>query len=84
MASTPVIVYLNGEYWGHYNLRERINEHSIAAYEGWSDPKNVDLIKGDNDVLNGSYDNYGELLDFVWNPMTWPRMPRPCRRCWTG
>ena len=65
MASTPVIVYLNGEYWGHYNLRERINEHSIAAYEGWSDPKNVDLIKGDNDVLNGSYDNYGELLDFV-------------------
>ncbi len=65
MASRPVIAYLNGEYWGQYNLRERINEHSIAAYEGWADPRKVDLIKGNDDVLNGSYDDYARLLDFV-------------------
>ncbi|WP_297632552.1 CotH kinase family protein, partial [uncultured Slackia sp.] len=24
-SARPVVVYLNGEYWGHYNLRERVN-----------------------------------------------------------
>ncbi len=65
MASTPVIVYLNGEYWGQYDIRERINAHSIVAYEGWADPEAVDLIKGDNDVLNGSFTNYKDLLEYV-------------------
>ncbi len=65
MASAPVIVYLNGEYWGQYDIRERINAHSIAAYEGWTDPEAVDLIKGDNAVLNGSFTNYKDLLDYV-------------------
>ena len=27
MPSTPVITYLNGEYWGYTNYRERIDEH---------------------------------------------------------
>lgn len=65
MASTPVIVYLNGAYWGHYDIRERFNEHSIAAYEGYANPDAIDLIKGDNKVLNGTYKNYGELITFV-------------------
>lgn len=67
MAYDPVIVYLNGEYWGHYNLRERINKYSLADYEGWVDPDNIDLIKGNNNVIgeSSSYDNYGELKKFV-------------------
>ena len=65
MAYEPVIVYLNGEYWGQYNLRERINKYSIADYEGWSDPEKVDLIKGNNQVISGTYDNYKALKDFV-------------------
>ena len=27
-------VYINGRYWGHYNLREKINKYFVAAYEG--------------------------------------------------
>lgn len=30
----PVVVYLNGEYWGHYNMRERKDRFSIAQHEG--------------------------------------------------
>ena len=65
MASTPVIVYLNAQYWGHYDVRERQNTRSIAAYENWPDHTNIDLIKGDNNVLNGSFTNYSDLLKFV-------------------
>ena len=65
MPWRPVIVYLNGEYWGHYNIRERVNVHALARHEGWDDPDNIDLIKGNNAVLNGSYDNYRELLAYV-------------------
>src|SRR5690554_7474240 len=25
----PVVVYINGKYWGIYSLREKINEHFI-------------------------------------------------------
>ncbi len=30
MAWLPVQLYVNGEHWGVYNLREKINEHFIA------------------------------------------------------
>lgn len=65
MASTPAIVYLNGEYWGHYNLRERINKHSICAYEGWDDPENIDFIKGGSNALQGTMTNYRSLIKYV-------------------
>lgn len=29
-----VIVFINGHYWGKYNLREKINEHYIKAHYG--------------------------------------------------
>ena len=32
-AWRPVQVYLNGEYWGMYNMREPIDAHTICRYE---------------------------------------------------
>ena len=65
MPWRPVVVYLNGQYWGHYNIRERVNVHSLARFEGWDDPENIDLIKADKTVLSGSFTNYSQLLDYV-------------------
>ena len=52
----PVVVYLNGEYWGLHYIREKINEHFIAGHYnmeaedvhltvlgGWSDSTYVAL-----------------------------------------
>jgi len=33
-AWRPVAVYLNGSYWGHYNLRERPDHYMVAQWEG--------------------------------------------------
>lgn len=40
------VVYVNGKYWGQYNLRERINEQSVAQFEGWSDTSGVQVVEG--------------------------------------
>ena len=67
-SATPVVVYLNGEYWGHYNLRERINKWFIAQHEGITDEEQIDqidIIKGNTRVLNGSFASFQEILDFV-------------------
>ncbi len=72
MAYKPVAVYINGEYFGLYDLRERINEDYIANHTG-ADPDNVDLIKGGNykdtsyNVLEGTVDEYKKLVTFLQN-----------------
>ncbi|MDR1262085.1 MAG: lamin tail domain-containing protein [Oscillospiraceae bacterium] len=65
MPSRPVMVYLNGEYWGQYNLRERIDTEAIAQYEGWDDPDNVDLIKGSGTVISGTIDEYRKTRNYI-------------------
>ena len=47
------VVYINGEYWGHYNIRERINKSSmICQYEGWEGQEDdIDLVKANDRVM---------------------------------
>ena len=60
-----VVVYLNGEFWGHYNLRERINKYSIAQFEGWTDVEHIDIVKANTNVLQGSDETYATMLAWV-------------------
>jgi len=68
----PIQVYINGEYWGHYNLREKINKHFVAAWENvpYTDEETVDHIDilartgSDAYVQNGSNEDWLELCDF--------------------
>jgi len=60
------ILYINGEYWGIYAIRERISDDYFAAHYG-VDPDTVD-------VQNGSFRNPGtwnDIMDFAdFNNMT--------------
>lgn len=64
MNYNPVVMYLNGQYYGIMDLREHISENFVADHTG-ADPENIDLIKGTSIVLEGSIDDYDELYDFV-------------------
>ncbi len=63
-------VYINGQYWGHYNLREKINKHFIAAYEGVTDEAAIDSIDilartgTDRFTQNGDNEDWLELAEF--------------------
>ncbi|MEC8458024.1 MAG: CotH kinase family protein [Bacteroidota bacterium] len=58
MGYEPCIVYLNGEYWGLYGIREKIDEHYVESNHG-IDNKKVDLLNKDG-VLAGSADHFSE------------------------
>ena len=63
-AYRPVVVYLNGAYWGIYNIRERINEHYIA-YNHNVDPDKVDILQANHTVRAGSADDYIALRSYI-------------------
>ncbi|MBI9070345.1 MAG: CotH kinase family protein [Melioribacteraceae bacterium] len=61
----PVVVFLNGEYWGKYNLREKISEHYIANKFGL-DPATITIVEP-NQGVNGYVgdDHYDSMLRFI-------------------
>ena len=52
----PVILYLNGDFWGLYGVRQKSDEHFIAN-EFLTNDDEVDLI-GPNGLLNGSDEDF--------------------------
>lgn len=63
----PVVVYLNGVYWGHYNLRERVDRFFVAQHEGLSleEADNMDLLEASGTVNYGSNKEYREMIKKV-------------------
>ena len=64
MATRPVALYINGEYWGIYYLREKINAEFVASHYNVS-PESVDLLQGNSIVNAGSKADWDSLIKFV-------------------
>ena len=64
MNDHPVAVYINGEYWGMYYIRDKINE-SYIYYRSGIEEDNLDLIKGNKTVEAGSYTAHNALINYV-------------------
>ena len=61
-AWRPAIVYINGEYKGMLNIRERSNEDNIYTnYDGLED---IDMIENDWELKEGTMDHYQAFKDF--------------------
>jgi hypothetical protein len=65
MDYQPVIVYLNGEYWGMHTLRDRVDERYIE-YSFGIDEDSVDIINANIGLIDaGSNVHYMELARFI-------------------
>lgn len=66
-AWQPVIVYINGQYWGHYNLRERVSRYFVAQHEGipLEEADNMDIIEAESTTYYGSNKEWKELMSTV-------------------
>ncbi len=55
-AWNPVVVYINGVYWGHYNMRERVDQYFVAQHEGipLEDAKSITILEGSGALKSGS------------------------------
>jgi len=63
-AYRPCTVFLNGEYWGLLNMREKINEDYLAQHHG-VDPDRVDELEMAGSAIEGTADHYLRMMDFV-------------------
>ena len=63
-AWQPVVVYLNGVYWGHYNLREQPDRFSVAQYEGltWDEADDMVMIEGGGAKYFGDNKAYQSMI----------------------
>jgi parallel beta-helix repeat protein len=69
-AYRPAMTFINGQYWGIYNLREKINANFLASHHN-IDPNNIDYLEYDFSpepvVIEGDVDEYNALLDYLAN-----------------
>ena len=60
------VVYVNGQYWGLYNMRERVSAESIAQFEGWENPSAINMLEGAAGkavyAVQGSADGYRDIV----------------------
>lgn len=66
-AWKPVVVYLNGIYWGHYNMRERVDRYFVAQHEGLSleEADEMDILNASGAVDYGSNEEYKAMIKKV-------------------
>jgi hypothetical protein len=64
MAFQPAIIYINGEYWGILNIREKINANYLAENQPVN-PDNVNLLEWNASIIQGSNESYLSLLSLL-------------------
>ena len=60
-AYRPCVLYLNGEYWGVYFLKEKRNRFFVAQHEGTDDTESMIIAKG---YKQTTYGNVSEWVTF--------------------
>ena len=60
------VLYINGRYWGIYNMREKINRHFFHFNRG-TVLDDVDILEGNSQVKHGSNEDYLDMMNFVVN-----------------
>lgn len=63
-AYRPAAIFLNGEYWGLLNIREKVNEYFIADNHH-VDADDVQLMEGNGIPVFGSEDDWWEMYSFI-------------------
>jgi hypothetical protein len=58
------IVFINGQFWGVYDLMEKLNEHFVAQHHD-VDSKKVNLLVGNGSAVDGSNADYKALVNYV-------------------
>ena len=68
MDYKPIVLFLNGEYWGIHNIRNRFDDDHIQEVYGIPEDE-IDIISYENAFVtdHGSYDNFSALRAFLEN-----------------
>jgi hypothetical protein len=65
LAAEPILLFVNGEYWGIYYLQERLDERYIEQNTGVEEDS-IDIIESWYGQVNeGNNKNFSALYDFI-------------------
>ncbi len=65
-AWRPTVVYVNGEFWGVYNLREKMDEDLIENHYGLDEETDFDALgETGNEILAGSNARWNEFYNYI-------------------
>ena len=72
----PVVLYLNGEYWGIYFLQEKLDDHYLEDHFGL-DPEQCNIVSGNGvdgfakewnvEVESGNGEGFEQMMDWLEN-----------------
>ncbi len=65
-AYQPVVGFVNGEYWGLFNLKERHDEYYIQNNYGL-DPDEVNVLEQRGAIVEGDNSSFFELVEYARN-----------------
>jgi hypothetical protein len=65
-AFRSAVLYINGQYWGIQNIREKINAEFIESHHN-IDEEEITILENYGYPLHGSKEDYVELLTFITN-----------------
>lgn len=63
-AYRPSHCFINGKYWGIYNIREKVNRFFLESNTGY-DKDEIDLIEHRMNVRRGDKKHYKSMLDYM-------------------
>lgn len=63
---TPVVVFINGQYWGIHTLRERIDDTYFENNFGYNDDQ-IDYCEFNGDAKKGTNTEFLSMLSFIQN-----------------
>jgi len=66
-AYRPVVVFLNGAYWGLYNLRDKADEAFVEQNYDLDADSDFDMIEDSHKILAGNAAAWHELYTFILN-----------------
>ena len=59
-----VATYINSDYWGLYNLREKNNEHMLASKHN-IDADDITILTNNAEVVEGNNTDYNNLIYYI-------------------
>jgi hypothetical protein len=65
-ASQPSLVFINGEYWGLHNIRERFDRYYIGRTHN-VDKNHIDMLSHNVLVKEGDAEHYNAMINFIRN-----------------
>ncbi|MBU0765550.1 MAG: CotH kinase family protein [Bacteroidetes bacterium] len=63
----PAVVFINGNYWGIHNIREKINKYYVVSNHKRIDPENIDMFEFGSLPIQGDQKHWKSLMKIVKN-----------------